>query len=236
MPNLKILQKNVLYLIPTPISDSVDMTWNSDIIHKISHFVVENAKTARQFLKQSKHPVPLQNIEIIELNKHDFNHQEILAFLKQNSLIGLMSESGFPCIADPGAKVVHLAQNNDYQIKPLAGPSSIFMALGSSGFNGQKFKFNGYLSPKPIDRKSEILFLEKELINLNCTQLFIETPYRNNQILKDLILTLQTNTGLCIAMDISGNSELIISKPVSWWKQNDIVLEKLPCIFMIGKY
>ena len=134
MPHMKILQKNVLYLIPTPISDSVDMTWNSDIIHKINHFVVENAKTARQFLKQVKHPVPLQNIEIIELNKHEFNHQEILSFLNQNSLIGLMSESGFPCIADPGAKVVHLAQNNDYQIKPLAGPSSLFMALGSSGF------------------------------------------------------------------------------------------------------
>lgn len=236
MPNLKILQKNVLYLIPTPISDSVDMTWNSDIIHNISHFVVENAKTARQFLKQIKHPVPLQNIEIIELNKHEFNHQEILAFLKQNTLLGLMSESGFPCIADPGAKVVHLAQNNDFQIKPLAGPSSIFMALGSSGFNGQKFKFNGYLSPKPIERKTEILSLEKELINQNCTQLFIETPYRNNQILKDLIQTLQANTGLCIAMDISGNSELIISKPVNWWRQNEIVLEKLPCIFMIGKY
>ena len=147
-----------------------------------------------------------------------------------------MSESGFPCIADPGAKVVHLAQNNDYQIKPLAGPSSLFMALGSSGFNGQKFKFNGYLSPKPNERKTEILSLEKELINQNCTQLFIETPYRNNQILNDLIQTLQANTGLCIAIDISGNSEIIISKPVSWWKQNEIVLEKLPCIFMIGKY
>ncbi len=236
MPKNKILQKNVLYLIPTPISDSVDMTWNREIVSIICHFIVENAKTARQFLKQINHPIPLQNIEILELNKHEFNGAEILHFLNQNNLVGLMSESGFPCIADPGAKVVHLASNNHYQIKPLAGPSSIFMALGSSGFNGQKFKFNGYLSPKPNERKSEIINLEKELINHNCTQLFIETPYRNNQLLKDLIMTLQPKTGLCIALDISGNNETIISHPVNWWRQNDIVLEKLPCIFMIGNY
>ena len=231
--------KNRLFLIPVGLSET-DMDWYLPqnvlkTIHSIQSFIVENAKTARHFLKFIHHPDPIQTIEIYELNKHDLNGQypEIKKLLQSNKMTGLMSEAGLPCIADPGTHIVKLAHELDIIVKPLTGPSSIILALIASGLNGQSFKFTGYVPSKPADRKTALQKLESESINV--TQLFIEAPYRNDHLMGDLCLVLKPDTMLLLAIDITGENERIICKPAAWWKLNKFVIGKVPCIFGIGR-
>ncbi len=231
--------KNILFLIPVSLSET-DYNWYLPsnvlkIIHSLDFFIVENAKSARHFLKSIAHPKPLQQIEIFELDKHDPDSQkkELGQLLKAHEKTGLMSEAGLPCIADPGTHVVKLAHALDIKVKPLTGPSSIILALISSGLNGQNFRFSGYISSKPAERKLAIQKLESECIT--STQLLIEAPYRNDHLLKDLIDTLKPDTMLMVAIDITGNQEKIICKPVAWWKNNRLEIGKVPCIFGIGR-
>lgn len=230
--------KNTLFLIPVNLSET-DYNWYlpSNVlktIHTIECFIVENAKTARHFLKGIGHPLPIQQIVIFELDKHHANEQakELESLLSTRQNIGLMSEAGLPCIADPGTHVVRLAHKMDVKVKPLTGPSSVILALIASGLNGQSFKFNGYIPSKPAERKAAIQKLETE--SRHTTQILIEAPYRNEQLLKDLCNTLKPETMLLLAIDITGEHEQIVCKKVSWWKQHQFETGKIPCIFAIG--
>jgi len=231
--------KNTLFLVPVGLSDtSIDWYLPHNVlqtIHSINHFIVENAKTARHFLKFINHPTPLQNIEIYELNKHDLASQiaDLKAFLGNQQTVGLMSEAGLPCIADPGTHIVKLAHELNMRIRPLTGPSSILLALIASGFNGQSFKFLGYIPTKGLDKKTVLQQLENEAIHT--TQLFIEAPYRNDQLMTDLCQILKPTTMLMLAINLTGEDESIISKPVSWWKQNKFIIGKVPCLFALGQ-
>ncbi|HEY1046232.1 MAG TPA: SAM-dependent methyltransferase [Bacteroidia bacterium] len=230
---------SVLYLVPTNITE-IDVNWTipSNVINQINNiqvFIVENAKTTRHFLKLLNPHINWVEKLIFELDKHQPENQkkEILELLKSGKDIGLMSEAGLPCIADPGHEVVRMAHDNDIVVKPLNGPSSIILALISSGLNGQNFKFNGYLPSKPEERRKSIQILETD--SAKTTQLFIEAPYRNDNMLKDLIDVLKPETRLLMAKDITGENELIICRKVSWWKNNRIELGKVPCLFGIGR-
>ncbi len=235
----QIENKNTLFLIPVGLSEtSTDWYLPQNVlktIHSIHFFIVENAKSARQFIKFIQHPVPIQNIEIYELDKHDLDgqHSEIKALLKVNKMAGLMSEAGLPCIADPGTHVVKLAHELDIIVKPMTGPSSILLALISSGLNGQSFKFTGYIPSKPAERKVAIQKLESECII--STQLFIEAPYRNDHLMDDLCLVLKPETMLLLAIELTSENERIICKPAAWWRLNKFEIGKVPCLFGIGR-
>ncbi len=230
--------KNTLFLVPVGLSEtSFDWYLPHNVlktIHSLNHFIAENAKTARHFLKFIQHPTPIQNIEIFELNKHDAASQmgELKTLLQINKTIGLMSEAGLPCIADPGTQIVKLAHEMDIKVRPLTGPSSILLALVASGLSGQNFKFTGYIPSKPIERKSMLQKMEME--SALTTQLFIETPYRNDALLNDLCAILKPQTMLLIAINLTDESENITCKPISWWRVHKQTIGKVPCLFGIG--
>ena len=237
----KIMQNSnqtVLCLIPCPIAE-IDYNWTIplnviDEIVKIQSFIVENSKSSRHFLKSINPKIDWTKIEIFELDKHDINGQigTFKEILNSGKTIGLMSEAGMPCIADPGNVIVRIAHDMGVKVKPFTGPSSILLALISSGMNGQSFKFNGYLPSKPEERKKSISHLEKQ--SKESTQLFIEAPYRNDRMFEDLINTLNDETRLMIASDLTGANERIISRKVAFWRKNKIEIGKIPCLFGIG--
>lgn len=227
-----------LYLLPVPISET-DINWSMPLevinqIPKIQLFIVENAKTARGFAKKMHPAIDFTKIQFYELNKHNINSQtvEIKQLLTQYEFVGLMSESGLPCVADPGNHVVRIAHEIGITVKPFTGPSSIMLALAASGLDGQRFKFNGYLPSKPEERKEAIRQLERYCNE--ATQLFIEAPYRNEKMLADLVSTLSPGKRLLVASNITGPEERIICRQVSWWKKNTVLIGKVPCLFGIG--
>lgn len=230
---------SVLYLLPVPIAEGdINSTIPLNVVSKIINiqtFIVENAKTFRQFYKRLNSEVNWSEIRVVELDKHNSYEQneEISEIFKLGGEVGLLSESGLPCIADPGHHIVRLAHERGWIVRPMVGPSSILMALISSGMNGQCFKFNGYLPNKPDEKRKAIMHLEKECNS--CTQLFIEAPYRNDRLLHDLIAILHPDTRLLLAIDISGENERILSRKVSQWKGMAIEIGKVPCMFGIGK-
>ena len=201
----------ILYLIPTPISSgSPDLVLSSDvskIVDQLEFFIVENIRTARRFIRQI---LPVKNIDDLNffvLNNHTPD-QELESFimpLKEGKSIGLMSEAGLPAIADPGARVISIVHKHQFKVKPLTGPSSIFLALNASGLNGQNFAFNGYLSVKQPERIIEIRKLEERLYKENQTQIIMETPYRNNQLLEDIIKNCAKYSKLCVASNITSS-------------------------------
>ena len=205
-----------------------------DIAKRLKHFIVENEKSARKFLKLAG--VPNQGeLQISELDKHadDINFQELLLAAKDGNDIGLLSEAGAPAVADPGAAVVNAAHQLKIKVIPLAGPSSILMALMASGLNGQSFCFHGYLPIDKDERFKKLKLIERDAQVRNQTQLFIETPYRNNQLLKDLITLLPGNMKLCVAVNISLPEEYILTQTISNWKKKLPDLHKQPCVFLI---
>ncbi len=228
-----------LYLIPTPISDS-DMNWVIPAsvrasVQVLSCFIVEHPKTARQFLKQIACRVPLQEIQLHILNTH--SKPEDLAALLQPLLsgknVGLLSEAGCPAIADPGSDLVRMAHDRKIPVIPLVGPSSIILALMASGLNGQCFCFNGYLPVEKHARAQQIIALEKRSIKHNQTQIFIETPYRNQGLLEHIVQTCRDDTDLCIAAHLTGASEMIATKTIKTWKQKLPDIHKIPTIFLL---
>ncbi len=235
---MPLAYKSVLYLVPIPINEA-DVHWSipQKVIEKIQSipcFIVENAKTARHYLKRVHPGIVWDKVHIEEMDKHNMAQQmnTFKTLFKTYPEIGLMSEAGLPCIADPGNSIVQLAHAQQVRVSPLTGPSSIVLALIASGLNGQSFKFNGYLPSKTEEKRKQLLLLEKQCIHT--TQLFIEAPYRNEQMLKDLTQMLQANTKLLIAFDIGGEQEMIICQPVQWYRNNTIQLGKTPCMFGIG--
>ena len=228
-----------LYLIPSTLGNEDTELFlpkgTIEIIHLLKYFIVENEKTARAFLKTCKIVFPQSELVILELDKHD-PKQDIQTFLKHSKdghSIGLLSEAGCPAVADPGSLIVAAAHRLNLTVKPLVGPSSLLLALMASGLEGQRFCFHGYL---PIDRdpKSKaILKLEREAQVNKQTQIFIETPYRNNTLLKDLLSICNNDTRLCIAVDLNTPSEWIKTMRIQEWKKQIPELHKKQVVFLL---
>ncbi|NNE27451.1 MAG: SAM-dependent methyltransferase [Saprospiraceae bacterium] len=197
---------------------------------------MERLRTSRRYLRACGYPRPIDTVELVEIVEKDNSAESTaLNWLEQGNNVGLMSESGMPGVADPGSKVVKMAHKAGIQVMPLVGPSSIFMALAASGLNGQNFQFHGYLPIKENDLRKKLKQLESESIKYNKTQIFIETPYRNNRMLSFCKNVLDKASTLGVALDITGSNEKIIVKTLQDWKKYPNELEKLPAIFMIGK-
>ncbi len=230
-----------LYLIPTTLGemnheDVLPQTIKRSIDF-IDYYIVENEKTARRFIK-SVHPEKKQpELNLFLLNKHTETkeHLEFIKPLLEGKNVGLMSEAGCPGVADPGAVIVKIAHEKGIQVVPLVGPSSILLAVMASGMNGQSFAFNGYLPIDKSEKKQALKGLEKLSFDKNQSQLFIETPYRNNKLLEDILQTLQPNTNLCIACDITLPTEYIKTMSVNLWKKQKVDLHNRPTIFIIHK-
>lgn len=230
-----------LYLIPTTLGevapDDVLPQTVKRAIDFINDYVVENEKTARKFIK-SINPEKVQaNLRINVLNKHTeiSEHTAMIQPCLEGRNVGLMSEAGCPGVADPGAVIVKLAHERGIQVVPLVGPSSILLALMGSGMNGQSFAFNGYLPIDKGEKKSMLKNLERLSFEKNQAQIFIETPYRNNKLLEDILQSLQNSTRLCIATDITLPTEFIKTLSINDWKKTKVDLHNRPTIFIIQK-
>lgn len=233
------MTKGQVYLIPNVISDNtqedaIPLMVRSAIL-KTDIFLVENLRTARRFISSLNLGLVIDELDFHLLDKRtDFDTcVDYLQWALEGKTLGVLSESGCPGIADPGALLVHVAHQFGITCKPLVGPSSLLMALMASGMNGQSFAFHGYL---PIDRKERqkrILELERESRAKDQTQIFMDTPYRNEQLLEDILKVAGKNTFLCIARDITGRREKIITRSVSKWKRGDIELNKIPALFLL---
>lgn len=233
--------KGKLYLIPTTLGennpDDVLPQTVKRAIDFIGTYIVENEKTARKFIK-AIHPEKVQaDLKISLLNKRTeaTEHKAMLSPCLNGENIGLLSEAGCPGVADPGAVIVKLAHENGIQVVPLVGPSSILLAMMASGMNGQSFAFNGYLPIDKGEKKSALKSFENLSNSKNQSQIFIETPYRNNKLMEDLVQTLQPNTHLCIAADITLPTEYIKTLRVADWKKTKVDLHNRPTIFIIHK-
>ena len=233
------MNKGRLYLIPNTLSeDTYKETITSETIEhikKINVFIVENMRNARRYIKKI---IPEKNINEVIFHahgKHDKLNLEndFLRHILANQDVGLISDSGMPCIADPGSQIVNYAHEFNIEVIPLTGPSSILLALIASGMNGQRFTFHGYLPINDSERKKKITQIERKSIKNTETQIFIETPYRNNKLLDTILKNCRKNTKLCIALDITGSRQYIQTKTISEWKTKKIKLEKEPCVFLL---
>ncbi len=230
-----------LFLIPVSLgSGNIDKeipAGNMQIINNLNEFIVENIRTARRSLRAMGYPKDFESVIFHILDKHTVP-EDVPGFLK-NALngkkIGLLSEAGSPCIADPGQQVVKYAHSNNIMVVPLIGPSSILLALIASGFNGQNFIFHGYLPIEKKQRIKRIKDIEQDAIKNDRTQIFMETPYRNNALLDDLIRNSVSSTLLCIASDLTTEQEFIKTLSIEGWKKNIPDLNKRPTIFLIYK-
>ncbi|MBU2996012.1 SAM-dependent methyltransferase [Cellulophaga baltica] len=228
-----------LYLIPTTLGDNEPLEVLpisiKGAIENINYFIVENEKTARRFIKKISSKKSQSDLNLEALNK--FTEPEIIPTFLQPCLdghdVGVISEAGCPGIADPGADVVRIAHEKNIKVIPLVGPSSILLALMASGFNGQNFAFNGYLPIEASERKSKIKRLEKLSKDYEQSQLFIETPYRNDKLFAELCKTLNPYTKVCVACDITLPTEYIVTKTIKDWSTEKLELHKRPAIFII---
>lgn len=232
----------MLFLIPAYLSEESPVEYFApsikEYILKTDYFFVENEKTARKVIKFFAPEKKQSELKLFLLDKYSESSdlKEAQKLMKSGQDFGLLSEAGLPCIADPGNLMVKWSHENNIKVIPINGPSSIILALISSGFNGQEFTFHGYL---PIDReqkKKQILFLENQVQKSGYSQVFMETPYRNNQLLEDLIKFLNPNTKLCIAANINHpTEEFIKTQKISDWKNKKPELHKIPAVFVLGK-
>lgn len=230
-----------LYLIPTPIGESAEYcqpSYNRQVINSLDYFVVENVRTARRFLATLKLDRTIDQMTFEELNEHtDPGQVEQLLepMLKQGRSCGILSEAGLPCVADPGSLLVAAAHRHAITVEPLVGASSIMLALMASGANGQSFAFNGYLPVKQPDRNKSIKQFEKRATAEHQTQIFIETPYRNDKLIADFVQTLADTTMLTVAADLNSSTQFIRSQSVAQWKKHSIQpIGKRPAIFIIS--
>ena len=230
-----------LYLLPVPLAENTAIAvlpaTHTELINHIRHYVVENEKTARKWLKEMGLKTPQSELEILVYGKHSEKQNLAPYFkaIKDGNDVALMSEAGCPGIADPGAELVAEAHRLGVEVVPLTGPSSILLSLMASGFNGQSFAFHGYL---PIDkgaRSKRLKELESIAERFSQSQIFIETPFRNNQLLDDILYSAHPQTQLCIACDITAESEFIQTKTLANWKKEKPDLHKRPAIFILYK-
>ncbi len=240
--NLKINNSNKqgkIFLIPnlignTRINDVLPYNLK-DIITNIDFFIVENIRNTRRFLKKIDENINIDKLHFFVLNKNTQNNEvnDFIMPVFTGHDIGLISEAGLPCIADPGSKIVNLAHQFNIKVVPTSGPSSIFMALMASGLNGQNFAFNGYLPINKSERINKIKLLELRSEKEKQSQIFIETPYRNNQLLNDVLSTCRANTRLGIAAEISTENEFIKTLAIAEWRKINPDLNKKPAIFIL---
>ncbi|MDR0845640.1 MAG: SAM-dependent methyltransferase [Tannerella sp.] len=235
------MRQPALFLIPVTLGETehrkVLPEYNREVILQIRHFIVENVRTARRFLKKTDPSIVIDELHFYELNKHTSPGQVsgYLEPLARGESVGVISEAGCPAIADPGADVVAIAQRKGYRVTPLVGPSSLLMALMASGFNGQSFAFHGYLPVDASARAERIKALESRVYSEHQTQLFIETPYRNNKLMEDLVRICRAGTKLCVATQITCGDESIQTRPVKEWVGRMPDLSKKPTLFLIYK-
>jgi 16S rRNA (cytidine1402-2'-O)-methyltransferase len=234
------MEKGKLYLIPTPISGNGFHTTliknDIEIVSNLKFFIVETPKKARSFLSSINLKNPIQKIEMKVFDEHSSleNIQEVIQPLLAGKDMGLMTDAGTPCIADPGEEIVLMCHRLGVEIIPMIGPSSIMLALMASGLDGEKFTFNGYLPRKPHYRQRELKKLEDKVFNNKGTQIFIEAPYRNQVMFND-IMKLNDDLYLCIGQEIGSQDSSIITKPIKRWKKEKILLDKVPIIYLLGK-
>jgi len=232
-------KKGKLYLIPTLLGENsppVIPAYVHDIVHQLATCIVEKAKTARRYIKPTGHPVPINDLTFSELNKRvDYTEwSQYLQPIETGKDIGLLSEAGCPGVADPGAEIVKLAHQQNIEVIPLVGPSSILLALMASGMNGQSFTFHGYLSPKREIIGKDLKRLEQDAQKLKQTQLFIETPYRNKQLVEQALKVLAPKTKFCIAIDLTLPSQFIATKSIADWRKTKLPeLHKRPAVFLL---
>ena len=233
--------ETALYLLPVTLGDTplrnVLPSYNGDVIGGIRHFIVENVRTARRFLRQVDPQFDIDGSCFYELNKHT-SPQDISTFLQplyDGKPMGVISEAGCPAVADPGADVVAIAQRKGIKVVPLVGPSSIILSVMASGFNGQSFAFHGYLPIKPDERTRKLRQLEQRIYNENETQLFIETPYRNGKMIEDILKTCRPQTKLCVAANLTCSDEFVQTRTIKEWRGKVPELSKIPCIFLLYK-
>ena len=233
--------ETALYLLPVTLGDTsiekVLPSYNAEIIRGIRHFIVEDIRSARRFLKKVDHDIDIDSLAFYPLNKHT-SPEDISGYLKpliEGASMGVISEAGCPAVADPGADVVAIAQRKKLKVVPLVGPSSIILSVMASGFNGQSFAFHGYLPIEPGERSKKLKALEQRIYTENQTQLFIETPYRNHKMIEDILQNCRPQTKLCIAANITCDDEYIQTRVVKDWKGNLPDLSKIPCIFLLYK-
>lgn len=233
--------ETALYLLPVTLGDTpiekVLPAYNKEIITEIKYFIVEDVRSARRFLKKVDRSIVIDDLTFFTLNKYT-SPEEISGFLKplaEGNSMGVISEAGCPAVADPGADVVAIAQRKNYKVVPLVGPSSIILSVMASGFNGQSFAFHGYLPIDANDRLKRLKELENRVYSENQTQLFIETPYRNNKMMEDIIKACRPQTKLCIAANITCEGEYIKTRTLKEWNGKLPDLSKIPCIFLIYK-
>lgn len=228
-----------LYLFPVPLSSGetrgVLPPANIDLLRGVRHFIVENTRSARRFIKLCDRNIDIDSLTFAELNGHTPPEAvaPMLDPLAAGEAVGVISEAGCPAIADPGADVVAIAQRRGFKVVPLVGPSSILLGLMGSGFNGQSFAFNGYL---PIDRDSRAATLRRwreRIIRDRQTQIFIETPYRNNRLIAELAASLPAEMLLCVAADITGPAQSIVTRPLGAWRRASYDYGKTPTIFLL---
>jgi 16S rRNA (cytidine1402-2'-O)-methyltransferase len=228
-----------LYLIPVPLADEAGRKsftpYLVDTINQISEYIVENEKTARRFLKEAGLKIPQSELLIHDYGKHnrDKNDNGFFKGLLAGKDVGLMSEAGCPGIADPGADIVAEAHRKGIKVVPLVGPSSILLGLMASGFNGQSFTFHGYLPIDKAERARRIKELENQAERFKQTQLFIETPFRNNAMLEEILRTCKPATRLCIASNLTGVNELVKTQTIAAWKKQIPDLHKQPTLFLL---
>ena len=233
--------ESALYLIPVPLSEgaveNVLPASNLALVGEIKHFVVENVRSARRFLKKCDRSINIDELTFYELNRHTDPNAiaDYLQPLERGEAMGVISEAGCPAIADPGADVVAIAQRKGLTVRPLVGPSSILMGLMGSGFNGQSFAFLGYLPIDQGERARKFKEMERLIRNDNQTQIFIETPYRNNKLMAEMCKQLPGNLALCVATDITGAGEKIVTKTVREWAHTKYDFDKVPTIFLLYK-
>lgn len=231
-----------LYLIPTQLSEvpmeRVLPAHNIEVVRGIRYFVVESVRSARRFLKKCDRDIDIDSLTFNELNEHsDLNDtaaiEALLAPIARGEAVGVISDAGCPAVADPGADLVAIAQRRGYKVIPLVGPSSILMSLMASGFNGQRFAFEGYLPVDGQARQARLKEMTRRIERERQTQIFIEAPYRNNQLIADLVKHLPAGMRLCVASDITGERQEIITRTLGEWKRAQYDYHKIPTIFLL---
>lgn len=231
-----------LYLIPTQLSDvpieRVLPVHNIDVVRGIHYFVVESLRSARRFLKKCDRNIDIDALTFTELNEHsDLNDlaalEAMLEPIGRGEPVGVISDAGCPAVADPGADLVAIAQRKGYKVFPLVGPSSILMSLMASGFNGQSFAFAGYLPVDGQARQKCLKEMTRRIEREHQTQIFIEAPYRNNQLIADLAQHMPPAMRLCVASDITGENQSIVTRTMAQWRQAQYNYHKIPTIFLM---
>ncbi len=235
-----LIMKGTLYLIPNSLgTDDPGIFLPPSVrslIPELRYLIVENRRNARRYLKRVDRSIDIDRLTFFELNKHT-PPREIPSFLHplhEGHSVGMISEAGLPGVADPGAVVVRLAHEAFVPVKPLTGPSSLMLALMASGLNGQSFRFTGYLPVKRAERVKAVKELEQRAKKQDETQIFIETPYRNEALLEDILASCHGATNLCIAADLTLDGEMVKTQPIGEWRKKKPALHKRPAVFLIG--